>query len=238
MLVQAGFGDYLTSGETPPEFDVHVSLMSLAGYLPDRSGQPYCPEPYLKANARLVEQWARRLKDVRGFRIGIAWAGNPDHSYDQFRSTRLANFAPLADIPGVQLISLQKGAGSEQLAELAGRHNVLDLDDEMDHEHGAFVDRAAVIENLDLVISVDTAVVHLAGALGRPAWVALQYVPDWRWRMEGETTPWYPSLRLFRRAGSTTGSRCLSASGRKLLARRPNTRRVAIDSCRLATRAR
>ena len=108
----------------------------------------------------------------------------------------LLAFAPLAGVPGVRLVSLQKGPGREQLPDLADRLGVLDLADQLED----FADTAAVMSNLDLVITVDTAVAHLAGALGIPVWVALPLVPDWRWLLEREDSPWYPSMRLFRQS--------------------------------------
>ncbi len=109
----------------------------------------------------------------------------------------LTAFAPLARVPGMRLISLQKGTGMEQLRELADRFPVLDLPSEQDPA-AAFEDTAAIMRNLDLVITVDTALAHLAGALGVPIWTALSAVPDWRWLMEREDSPWYPTMRLFR----------------------------------------
>ena len=128
------------------------------------------------------------------FKIGIAWQGNPIHKKDKRRSMPLSCFEPLARLEGVHLFSLQKGTGSEQLAQLAGRFPITDLGSRLE----TFVDTAAVLKNLDLVIACDTAIVHLAGALAVPVWAALAYVPDWRWLLEREDSPWYPTLRLFR----------------------------------------
>jgi ADP-heptose:LPS heptosyltransferase len=110
----------------------------------------------------------------------------------------LQQFARLAEIPGVRLVSLQKGAGREQLAELHGRFPVIDLGDAVDQANGPFMDTAAIMKNLDLVITSDTAVPNLAGALGVPVWVALPFAPDWRWLLDRSDCPWYPSMRLFR----------------------------------------
>lgn len=198
LLVQSGYGQYLFDAAQPPAFDVYTSLLSLAGHLPDASGAPYWSNPYLRADRDRVAHWRARMADVQGFKIGIVWAGNPDHPHDRFRSARLAEFAPLAAAPDVQLFSLQKGAGREQLAALGGAFPVLDLADELDRAGGAFLDTAALLECLDLLVTVDTSVAHLAGALGRPVWVALDRSPDWRWLLSGATTPWYPTMRLFR----------------------------------------
>src|SRR5205085_9188629 len=134
---------------------------------------------------------------LAGFKIGIAWKGSAEADKQQ-RSIPLAEFAPLAAVPGVQLISLQKGPGSEQLAAVAGQWPVTDLGGRLDEQAGPFMDTAALMKNLDLVVTADTAIGHVAGALGVPVWVAVQKVPDWRWLLDREDTPWYPTMRLFR----------------------------------------
>jgi ADP-heptose:LPS heptosyltransferase len=110
----------------------------------------------------------------------------------------LQQFAGLAEIPGVRLISLQKGAGREELAQARESFPIVDLGEEVDQANGAFVDTAAIMRNLDLVITSDTAVPHLAGSLGVPVWVALPVAPDWRWLLDRCDSPWYPTMRLFR----------------------------------------
>jgi hypothetical protein len=151
----------------------------------------------------LVTHWRGELASLPGLKVGIAWQGNPAFRGDAQRSIPLARFLPLARVKGARLISLQKGPGTEQLGALAGQFEVLDLNGRLDEISGAFMDTAAVIMNLDLVIACDSAVVHLAGALGAAVWVALPLVPDWRWLLEREDSPWYPTMRLFRqtRAG-------------------------------------
>ena len=121
------------------------------------------------------------------------------------RSIPLAALAPVAQLPGVSLVSLQKGPGAEQLREAAFRDRVLDLGEELDPGSGAFLDTAAVMASLDLVISSDTSIAHLAGALGRPTWVALNASPDWRWLLDRTDSPWYPTMRLFRQSGGSSG---------------------------------
>jgi hypothetical protein len=153
--------------------------------------------PYLKPEAGLVEGWKQRIADV-GFRIGIAWQGNPDVKIDRGRSVPLSEFTPLARRPGVRLISLQKNHGLDQLRTLPAEATVETLGDGFDSGPDAFIDTAAVMSNLDLIITSDTSIAHLAGALGRPTWVALQYVPDWRWLLDRGDSPWYPTMRLFR----------------------------------------
>jgi hypothetical protein len=179
-----------------PEFDVHAHLMSLPGLFGTTLTSVPADVPYLAADPDRVAHWRRELGSVAGFRIGIAWQGSPRHRRDRFRSIPLCQFASLADIAGVRLLAVQYGFGRDQLAAVEGRFPVADLGDDL----GDFLETAAVLRNLDLVITVDTAVAHLAGALGVPVWVALPYSPDWRWLLEREDTPWYPTMRLFRQA--------------------------------------
>jgi hypothetical protein len=171
-----------------PEFDCQIPLLSLPRWLGDWPNL----ENYLLPEPELVEKWRKRLPS--GFKIGIAWQGTPNVAVDRGRSAPLAAFAPLIQ-PGVSLISLQKHHGLEQLVDLPG---VMDLGADFDSGPDAFIDAAAVIASLDLVISTDTAMAHLAGALGRPVWLALKKVPEWRWGMAGEESFSYPSMRLFR----------------------------------------
>jgi ADP-heptose:LPS heptosyltransferase len=130
-------------------------------------------------------------------KVGIAWQGNPDHPKDRYRSIPLRFFAALAKVAGVSLISLQTGPGREQLDSLAKPFPLVDLGQRL----GDFYATAALVRNLDLVITCDSAPAHLAGALGVPTWVALAATPDWRWLLARSDSPWYPSMRLFRQAG-------------------------------------
>ncbi|HEY2895360.1 MAG TPA: tetratricopeptide repeat-containing glycosyltransferase family protein [Pirellulales bacterium] len=201
LVAASGFGQFLQSEQdTLPDFE--CPLMSLAAHLPNASGQPYWPGPYLSADPVLVADWHERLcQRQAGFRVGIAWAGNPAHPHDRFRSVPLEAFAPLARIADVQLVSLQIGDAREQLKQSPLGAQIIDLGPDLDQGSGAFMDTAAVLKSLDLVISVDTAIVHLAGGMNAPVWVPLHFSPDWRWQVSGETTPWYPSVRLFRQSG-------------------------------------
>jgi hypothetical protein len=135
------------------------------------------------------------LRNLPGLKVGIAWQGNPQHP-DEGRFMPLTTFAPLAAVQGVRLISLQKGAGREQLRTVP--FSVADLGSDLDEAAGAFMDTAAVMMNLDLVVTADTAVVHLAGGLGVPVWLAVPAVPNFRWLLDRADSPWYPTLRLFR----------------------------------------
>jgi tetratricopeptide (TPR) repeat protein len=198
ILASSGLSRFLVPQGTWPEFDVHCPLLSLPGWCGNPVGHPFWPGHYLSAAPDRATRWREVFDKLDGFKIGIAWAGNPGHPHDRYRSAKLVEFAPLAAIEGVRLISLQIGAPRGQIAQLDGRWKVVDLGDDFDESGGAFMDAAAVIEQLDLVVSVDTSLAHLAGGMGRDVWVALEYSPDWRWRDHGDHTAWYPSMRLFR----------------------------------------
>lgn len=185
------------AGETLPEYDVHLPLMSVPHLLDLTLRDPAQTTPYLSAEADRVQAWARRLPAAQ-FRVGIIWQGKPTGNVDSGRSIPLRAFAPLCNVPGVLLISLQKYAGAEQLESLLPGMTVETLGEDFDAGDDAFVDCAAVMKNLDLVVSSDTAAAHLAGALGCPVWIVLKYVPDWRWMMHRDDSPWYPTARLFR----------------------------------------
>ncbi len=173
-----------------------VPLLSLPLALNLRPGGLAPRIPYLSAAAERLARWRERLGG--GFKVGIAWQGNPAGDIDHGRSIPLALYAPLAEIPGVRLISLQKGDGEEQLGQVPFADRIETLGPDFDGGGDAFVDTAAVMMSLDLVITSDTAIPHLAGALGRPFWVLLRQSPDWRWLRAGDTSPFYPTARLFR----------------------------------------
>ena len=182
-----------------PDCDVQLNLLSLPHLLGTTSIERIPANvPYLDSDPALVERWRDRLAALDGnrssLRVGIVWQGSPTHTTDRWRSVSLGQFAPLAEQAGVRLFSLQKGSGIEQLAKMP------ELAVDLGSELVDLADTAAVIRCLDLVISVDTVVAHLAGALGVPVWLALSRVPDWRWLLEREDSPWYPSMRLFRQA--------------------------------------
>jgi FkbM family methyltransferase len=186
-----------------PYFDFFLPLLSVPAVL--HTSIETIPTPgnasgYLDADPELTSQWKTRLADHPGFRVGIAWQGSPDFYADQTRSIPLSKFKVLAEIDGVRLFSLQKGVGTEQLETQRTSFEVLDFGDELDETAGPFMDSAAIIKNLDLVITSDTSIAHLAGALGVPTWVALSASPDWRWFLNRETSPWYPTMRLFRQS--------------------------------------
>jgi ADP-heptose:LPS heptosyltransferase len=161
--------------------------------------------PDLFADAALVEKWRARI-GAKGLKIGICWQGNSATELVDPRCCPAASFAPLAELAGVRLIGLQKGDGEEQLNALPAGMTVERLDD-LDSGPDAFADTAAVMQCLDLVITIDTSVAHLAGALGVRSWTLLPYIAEWRWLLDRSDTPWYPAMRLLRqkRDGDWTG---------------------------------
>jgi tetratricopeptide (TPR) repeat protein len=200
ILRHAAGVDQLIAPDTPLEADYFVPMISLPERLHTSLLTIPAQVPYLFAEPRLVAGWRRRLGEFDGFKVGIVWQGNPTFPGDRYRSIRLHHFEPLSRVPGVRLVNLQKGTGVEQLADVAEAWSIIDFGDELDASAGAFIDTAAIMKNLDLIISSDTSAAHLAGALGVRVWVALQRVPDWRWLLEREDSPWYPTMRLFRQS--------------------------------------
>jgi Tfp pilus assembly protein PilF len=184
----------VTEGAVVPDLDVYLPISSLPAIFETSLATIPNDVPYLFADPRLVKSWGAELGSYQGFKIGVCWQGNPAHAKDRDRSFPLARLEPVAQVKGVRLFSLQTGRGAEQLGEVGGRFAITDLGGRL----GDLMDTAAVMKNLDLMITPDTALAHLAGALGVPAWVALPFAPDWRWLLEREYSPWYPSIRLFR----------------------------------------
>jgi hypothetical protein len=178
--------------------------LSLPGLLGTTLATVPADVPYLFADAKLVEQWRQEMLSYSGFKIGIAWQCNPKEDQRRDRGARrslpLAELAPLGRQAGVSLFSLQRGAGTEQLPQAASLFPVSDLGSWIDEGCGAFIATAAVMKSLDLVITCDTAIAHLAGALGVPVWVALPFASDWRWLLHRHDSPWYPTMRLFRQS--------------------------------------
>jgi tetratricopeptide (TPR) repeat protein len=193
-----GIDQLVAWGAPSPPFDVYAPLMSLPHLFHTTLETVPADTPYLFPHPELVAHWRRELAPVRGLRVGISWQGSPQHPWDRHRSLPLELFEPVAQVEGVSLISLQQGPGREQLEALAGRWDVLSLGDLVDKAAGGFMDTAGILKNLDLVMTVDTAIGHLAGGMGVPAWLALHYTPDYRWLLGRPDSPWYPSLRLFR----------------------------------------
>jgi tetratricopeptide (TPR) repeat protein len=199
------------SNEPMPDFDVHASVMSLPALTRTTVANFPRDVPYLFADADSIDRWRAIVDRAVGdrwhdpgryYRIGVAWQGNPLNGVDRSRSFPLQKLAPLARLPFVKLVSLQKGDGVDQLGQLEARFDVAELHvsdgrgEPIDSRD--FLDTASAMHSVDLVITPETAVAHLAGAIGVPVWAALAHVSDWRWQLEKDTSPWYPSMRLFR----------------------------------------
>jgi tetratricopeptide (TPR) repeat protein len=201
MTSLPGVTQVVSAGDRLPDFDLHCPLMSLPLAFRTRLDTVPCEIPYLAAPAMKVAAWRNRLGKPAKPRIGLVWAGNPRKKLrhanlvDRDRSLAFDNLAALFEVTPCHFYSLQKGDDAvKQLRESAWRECVIDLTDDL-HD---FSDTAALVANLDLVISVDTSVVHLAGALGKPVWLMNRHNGCWRWLREREDTPWYPSVRQFR----------------------------------------
>ncbi len=183
--------------EAPVNFDVYLPLLSLPAVLGiDDEDAIACRVPYVFAETERVEHWRRIIDALPGFRIGISWQGSKTHRGDSLRSIPLKEFAPVAAVPGVSLVSLQKGFGEEQI-EPAREIVPLTVFPDRDAD-GTFLDTSAIMQHLDLVLACDTSVVHLAGALGRPVWTLIAIANDWRWMTQREDSVWYPTMRLLR----------------------------------------
>ena len=191
----------VSDDQLPEEADFNAPLMSLPHLL--RLNAIPSGKAYLSAEADLVAQWEAQLAKVKKPRIGIAWQGNPNYEADHQRSIPFANLSPLLALTEYQFVSLQKGFGREQLA--GAGDTVMDLGDDLDRE-AAFIDTAAIMAGLDLVITSDTAIPHLAGALGVPVWIMLPATPDWRWLLNRTDSPWYPNMQIFRQASANDWS--------------------------------
>lgn len=187
-------------GDALPKIDLRCPMLSLPRVLGTNAVADIPADiPYLRADPGAIERWQRRMAGLSGLRVGLVWAGNPeDARMDRRRSMPLAALAPLADLSGVSLVSLQVGAAAQALPESPLGALVHDWTAEL----GDFAETAALIEALDLVISVDTAVVHLAGALGKPVWLLNRFDTCWRWLLGRDDSPWYPTLRQFRQTAA------------------------------------
>jgi len=181
--------EFVEKNNLVPDFDFYIHLMSLP--LVFNTDLQNIPNrvPYLKAEPELVDKFASKF-DGSKFKVGIVWSGNESQVDNRNRSVGFEKFKSLKNIQGVELFSLQKGEAAGQLDDM----DIVNIGRDI----GDFADTAAVIENLDLVILIDTATAHLAGAMGKPVWVLLTQIPDWRWLLDREDSPWYPTMRLFR----------------------------------------
>lgn len=213
LITLLGLCPYIDSvveiGNHPNHFDYHAALLSMPYILKTTLETVPDQIPYLYADHERVAYWEEQLCDNTNFKIGICWQGNPNYSTHFLRhavaakSVSLAQFAPLFTVPNVSVYSLQRVTGTDQLDALPSNAHLHTFGPEFDRDHGRFMDTAALIKNLDLVITVDTSIAHLAGGLGVPVWLLVPTPPDWRWMLDTtpgmeKNTPWYPNVELFR----------------------------------------
>ena len=193
----------ITREDPLPGFDVHYPLLSLPLLFHTTPGSIPAEMPYLEPDAIIVQKWEDRIQpDTSRLKVGLVWSSNPKNTgIHSKKSVPLHTFSPLAGFHDVTFYSLQKGEAAAEAKSPPGGMRIVDYTDEILD----FSDTAAFMENLDLVISVDTAVAHLAGALGKPVWTLLPYDPDWRWMLNRGDSPWYPTMRLFRKSSPGDG---------------------------------
>jgi tetratricopeptide (TPR) repeat protein len=200
-----GVAELVEQGQALPQFELHCPLLSLPGVmgsrlgvLPDDHRAIPAPRAYLQTDATETARWRERIASQQSgsanFNVGLAWSGNVANGRNHIRSIPFAALAPLAKIGSIQWVSLQKGMPAADAHRPLAEPRVIDWTDELSD----LADTAALISALDLVVTVDTAVAHLAGALGKPVWLLLSYTPDWRWLLNRADSPWYPTMRLFR----------------------------------------
>jgi hypothetical protein len=189
-----GVAACVARGEPLPPYDLHTPLGSLPLALKTDATNIPADIPYLQADAARVEKWKPKLSALPGKRVALAWAGQANHANDKNRSVDLKMLEPLLSLEGISFVSIQRELRGDDSALLASHANVTPVGGDLND----MADTAAVLALCDLVISVDTSVVHLAGAMARPAWVMLPFAPDWRWTLYNEHSPWYPQIRLFR----------------------------------------
>lgn len=193
-----GVDEVIAQGAPLPAYDVYAPLLTIPGLVGTSLDRVPNQVPYLVPDPKLVEKWRNELSGYREFKVGINWQGNPKYAGDFHRSIPLKFFEVLARVPGVKLFSLQKNDGVEQLGQIAGKFEVIDLGSRLDVDTAPFLDTAAVLTCLDLFVTSDTAVAHLAGGLGVKTWMPISTTPDWRWLSAREDNPWYPTMTIFR----------------------------------------
>jgi tetratricopeptide (TPR) repeat protein len=201
-------------GDLAGSFDDRLAISSLPRAFATRLDTIPAPTPYLFAEPDDIESWRARLGG-EGVKVGLCWRGNVDFRVDPRRSIPPEALLPFARLDGVRLVNLQKGACAEELpSELASR--LENLSGDFDSGPDAFIDTAAIMAGLNLVVTCDTSIAHLAGALDRPVWVALRHISEWRWMVGRETSPWYPSMRLFRCREGDDWTALLSEMAKKI----------------------
>ncbi len=198
LLKSSGYDNFVTADEARQRCQWQAPLLSLPRILGTTAETIPAAAGYLRAEAQRVSTWRKRLAGYPGFKVAIAWQGDPADRIQQLGSIPLADFAPLAGVPGVTLLSVQTGPGREQMAALGDRFEVIDLADELADGGQLWSNLAAVLSVVDLVVTPEGAIAHLGGGLGAKTWTALAPSADWRWPREGARNPWYDSMRLFR----------------------------------------
>ena len=191
----AGVSCVVVNGEALPEFEVQLPIVSLPRMFGTTLETIPAQVPYVRVQDALVEKWRAAMSDGgRGPKIGLVWASQPLHRIAPLKSATLAAFAPLGSVAGARFYSLQKGEAAKEASASVAPMRIADLSSGIED----FADTAACIANLDLTISVDTSVAHLAGAMGKPVWTLLPYAPDWRWHPDQDSSAWYPTMRLYK----------------------------------------
>ncbi|HEX4042074.1 MAG TPA: tetratricopeptide repeat protein [Xanthobacteraceae bacterium] len=216
-LIRENFPDITVLGDrgTPAPYQYDAVLLSLPRLLKTRLETIPAQVPYLRAPAEAALRWKGRLGKLKGLRVGIVWAGNPEHVNDSRRSIDLSKFAPLFAVRGASFASLQFGSRAADVKNLKRAKPAIE---DLSREIAGFSEPAAAIEALDLVISIDSSTAHLAGALGKPVWVLLPWVTDWRWLHDREDNPWYPTMRLFRQKKGQDWSEVFARVEKELIA--------------------
>ncbi|MBF0225271.1 MAG: tetratricopeptide repeat protein [Desulfobacterales bacterium] len=198
-----GIDELVECGNHNIDFDFYIPILNLPkAFLTTWETVP-AEVPYIYPEEKLVNQWLQKFQSIKGFKIGICWQGNPKNTSDSKRSVPLKYFNSLFGIENTNFISLQKQYGNDQLSYFKAEKALIDFSNELDENTGAFIDTAAVMKNLDLVITVDTAIAHLAGAIGVPVFLVLTHPPtEWRWGYDADVVPWYPTMFVFRQKQS------------------------------------
>ncbi len=192
----------ITLDKMPANFDYHIPLLSLPKALGIEEHAVPTPIPYIQPDPTITEMWRRKLANDHKFKVGLCWQGNNKYSTPFLRavvaakSIKLNQFTPLSNVKGVSFYSLQKQNGEDQLKNLP--FELITFDSDFDNSRGRFMDTAGLLSNLDLVITIDTSIAHIAAAVGTPVWIMIPEPPDWRWMLKRSDTPWYPNMRLFR----------------------------------------